>query len=141
MIGEVPASRDAASAPTVLCYGHFDVQPPDPLDQWDSPPFELHERDGWLYARGIADDKGQLFMLLEGVRRLAEAGELPVNVLVACDGEEEVGGHSIVDWLGEARPAVDAALVFDGGMVERDVPAFNVAVRGLVYVHVTAPHR
>ncbi len=137
VIGDVRASRDAAGAPTVLCYGHFDVQPPDPLELWDSPPFELHERDGWLYARGVADDKGQLFMLLEGVRRLSEAGELPVNVLVACDGEEEVGGHSIVDWLAETQPPVDAALVLDGGMVERDVPAFNIAVRGLVYVHVT----
>jgi acetylornithine deacetylase/succinyl-diaminopimelate desuccinylase-like protein len=137
VVGSVPASKGSGSVPTILVYGHFDVQPPDPLEHWASPPFELHERDGWLYARGIADDKGQLFMLLEGVRRLAEAGELPVDVLVACDGEEEVGGHSIVDWLAEAQPAIDAALVFDGGMVERDVPAFNVAVRGLVYLHVT----
>lgn len=137
VIGEVPASVDPASAPTILLYGHFDVQPPDPLDGWETPPFELHERDGWLYGRGVADDKGQLFMLLEAVRRLASAGELPVNVRVACDGEEEVGGHSIVDWLAQDDGVVDAALVFDGGMVERDVPAFNIAVRGLVYFHVT----
>ncbi len=137
VIGEVPASIGPERAPTVLLYGHFDVQPPDPLEGWDSPPFELHERDGWLYARGIADDKGQLFMLLKGVERLAASGTLPVNVRFACDGEEEVGGHSIVDWLAGQDGAIDAALVFDGGMVERDVPAFNVAVRGLVYFHVT----
>ncbi|MGL6279545.1 MAG: M20/M25/M40 family metallo-hydrolase [Gaiella sp.] len=136
VIGRVAASTGSGKVPTVLVYGHFDVQPPDPLDQWESPPYVLVERDGWLYARGIADDKGQLYMLLEGVRRLAEAGELPVDVLVACDGEEEVGGHSIVDWLMAERPRVDAALVLDGGMVERDVPAFNMAVRGLVYFHV-----
>jgi acetylornithine deacetylase/succinyl-diaminopimelate desuccinylase-like protein len=136
-IGEVRASRDADSAPTVLCYGHFDVQPPDPLELWDSPPFELHERDGWLYARGIADDKGQLFMLLEAARRLAAAGELPVNVRFTCDGEEETGGHSIVDYLAEDERGADAAIVFDSGMVERGVPAFNIAVRGMSYFHVS----
>jgi acetylornithine deacetylase/succinyl-diaminopimelate desuccinylase-like protein len=136
VIGYVAASTDPESAPTVLLYGHFDVQPPDPLEAWESPPFELHERDGWLYARGIADDKGQLFMLLKAVERLAAEQMLPVNVLVACDGEEEVGGHSIVDWLAQEERPIDAALVFDGGMVERDVPAFNIAVRGLLYFHV-----
>jgi acetylornithine deacetylase/succinyl-diaminopimelate desuccinylase-like protein len=123
-------------APTVLCYGHFDVQPPDPLDQWESPPFELVQRDGWLYARGIADDKGQLYMLLKAAERLAVAGELPVNVRVACDGEEEIGGHSIVDWVAADERGADAAIVFDSGMVERGVPAFNIAVRGLCYFHV-----
>ena len=98
-IGEVRASSDAETAPTILCYGHFDVQPPDPLELWESPPFELVERDGWLYARGVADDKGQLFMLLKAAELLAAAGELPVNLRFACDGEEEIGGHSIVDWV------------------------------------------
>jgi acetylornithine deacetylase/succinyl-diaminopimelate desuccinylase-like protein len=137
VLGTVSASRDAASAPTILVYGHFDVQPPDPLEEWLSPPFGLVERDGYLYARGIADDKGQLFMLLKAVEQLAAAGELPVNVRVACDGEEEIGGHSIVEWLAQDGGPLDAALVLDGGMVERDVPAFNVAVRGLAYFHVT----
>ncbi len=136
-VGEVRASKDAASAPTVLCYGHFDVQPADPLDLWESPPFELDDRDGWLYARGIADDKGQLFMLLEATRRLAEAGELPVNVRFACDGEEEAGGHTIVDFLADDERGADAALVFDSDMLEPGRPAFNVAVRGMCYFHVT----
>lgn len=136
-IGEVRASTEAATAPTVLCYGHFDVQPPDPLELWDSPPFELDRRDGWLYGRGIADDKGQLYMLLEGARRLAAAGALPVNVRFACDGEEETGGHSIVDFLAGDERGADAAVVFDSGMIEAGRPAFNVAVRGVAYFHVT----
>jgi acetylornithine deacetylase/succinyl-diaminopimelate desuccinylase-like protein len=122
---------------TLLLYNHYDVQPTDPLELWDSPPFELVERDGWLYARGIADDKGQLFMLLEGARRLAAAGELPVNVRFACDGEEETGGHSIVEFLEQDERGADAAIVFDSGMVEPGVPALNVAVRGMCYFHVS----
>jgi acetylornithine deacetylase/succinyl-diaminopimelate desuccinylase-like protein len=137
VVGEIPASTSPESAPTILCYGHFDVQPPDPLELWESPPFELVEREGWLYARGIADDKGQLFMLLKAAELLAADGALPVNLRFACDGEEEVGGHSIVDWVKGDERGADAAVVFDGGMVERDVPAFNIAVRGLCYFHVT----
>ena len=75
------------------------MQPPDPLELWESDPFELVERDGWLYARGVADDKGHSYMLLKAAELLAAAGELPVNLRIACDGEEEVGGHSIVDWI------------------------------------------
>src|SRR5947208_631913 len=95
-IGEIPASTNPESAPTVLCYGHFDVQPPDPLELWESDPFELTRRNGNLYARGVADDKGNLLFLVEAASRLAAAGELPVNVRVAFDGEEEVGGDSVV---------------------------------------------
>ena len=95
--------RRVASGPsrrrTVLCYAHFDVQPPDPLELWESPPFELTQRDGRLYARGVADDKGNMFVLVEAVRQLAAAGELPVNVRFAFDGEEEIGGNSIVEWV------------------------------------------
>jgi acetylornithine deacetylase/succinyl-diaminopimelate desuccinylase-like protein len=137
VVGDVRASSGARSAPTILCYGHFDVQPPDPLELWESPPFELTERDGWLYGRGVADDKGQLFMLLEAARVLAEAGELPVNLRFACDGEEEIGGSSIVEWLAQDSRGADAAVVYDGSMVSRDVPAFTLAVRGLCMFHVT----
>jgi acetylornithine deacetylase/succinyl-diaminopimelate desuccinylase-like protein len=136
VVGEIRASARAETAPTILVYGHFDVQPPDPLDLWESAPFELVERDGWLYGRGIADDKGQLFMLLKAAELLAAAGELPVNLRIACDGEEEIGGHSIVDWIAADERGADAAIVFDSGMVERDVPGFNIAVRGLCYFHV-----
>jgi acetylornithine deacetylase/succinyl-diaminopimelate desuccinylase-like protein len=137
VIGEVRASNGADSAPTVLVYAHFDVQPPDPLDLWDSPPFELAERDGWLYARGVADDKAQLLMLVEAARQLSAAGELPVNVRFALDSEEEVGGRSIVEWVAADERGADAAIVLDGDMVRPGVPTFNTALRGLCYFHVT----
>ncbi|HLB04278.1 MAG TPA: M20/M25/M40 family metallo-hydrolase, partial [Gaiellaceae bacterium] len=107
VIGEVRASAGAESAPTVLCYAHFDVQPPDPLELWESPPFELAERDGWLYARGVADDKAHLFMLVEAARQLAAGGELPVNVRFALDSEEEVGGQSVVEWVAADERGAD----------------------------------
>jgi acetylornithine deacetylase/succinyl-diaminopimelate desuccinylase-like protein len=136
-IGEIRASRDPDSAPTVLCYGHFDVQPPDPLDLWDSEPFEPVLRDDYLYARGAVDDKGQLYMLLAAARELAQAGELPVNVRFTCDGEEETGGHSIVEFLEQDERGADAAIIFDSGMIRRGLPAFNVATRGMAYFHIT----
>ena len=136
-VGEVRASRDPQRAPTVLCYGHFDVQPPDPLDLWESAPFEPEIRGEYVYGRGVADDKGQLYMLLCAARELAQAGELPVNVRFACDGEEESGGHSIVDFLAADEQGADAAVIFDSGMVARDRPAFDIATRGIAYFHVT----
>ena len=136
VIGEFAASERPETAPTVLCYAHFDVQPPDPLELWESPPFELTKRDGRLYARGVADDKGNLFVLVEAVRQLAAAGELPVNVRLAFDGEEEVGGDSIVEWVAADTGRADAALILDGGMIRRGQPAFAVAVRGMLYFHV-----
>lgn len=134
-IGEIRASRDPESAPTVLCYGHFDVQPPDPLDLWESDPFEPEIRGEYVYARGVADDKGQLYMLLKAAEELAAAGELPVNVRFGCDGEEESGGHSIVEFLEADERGADAAVIFDSGMIRRGLPAFNVATRGIVYFH------
>src|SRR4051795_5102619 len=136
-LGEIRASADAANAPTVLCYGHFDVQPPDPLELWESDPFEAEIRGDYLYGRGTVDDKGQLYMLLAAARELAQAGELPVNVRFCCDGEEETGGHSIVEFLESDERGADAAIIFDSGMIRRDVPAFNLATRGLAYFHVT----
>jgi acetylornithine deacetylase/succinyl-diaminopimelate desuccinylase-like protein len=131
-LGEIPASTDAANAPTVLCYGHFDVQPAAPLELWESEPFELSIRDEWAYARGIADDKGQLLILLKAAQRLVEANALPVNLRFACDGEEEVGGHTIVDYLQTEDRGADAGVIFDGGMLRMDVPAFSLSTRGLI---------
>ncbi len=136
-IGELRASTGAESAPTVICYGHFDVQPPDPLELWESDPFEPEIRGDYLYGRGTVDDKGQLYMLLSAARELARAGELPVNVRFCCDGEEETGGHSIVEFLEADERGGDAAIIFDSGMIRRDIPAFNVATRGMAYFHVT----
>ncbi len=134
VVGEIAASG-GGEAPTVLCYGHFDVQAVDPLELWESEPFTLDERDGWLYGRGTADDKGQLLMLLEAARSLARENALPVNVRFACDGEEEVGGNSIAEFLTADERGADACLIFDTAMIERDVPAFTIASRGLAYFH------
>jgi acetylornithine deacetylase/succinyl-diaminopimelate desuccinylase-like protein len=136
-IGEIRASHNPENAPTVLCYGHFDVQPPDPLELWESDPFEAEIRGDYLYGRGTVDDKGQLYMLLAAARELAQAGELPVNVRFCCDGEEETGGHSIVEYLEQDERGADAAVIFDSGMIKRDLPAFNVATRGVIYWHLT----
>ena len=136
VIGDIPASTNGAGAPTVLIYGHFDVQPPAPLDLWESPPFELEQRDGWFYARGIADDKGQLYTLLKAAQLLREQDALPVNIRVACDGEEEIGGHSIVEFLEEDDRGADACIIFDGGMTRPEQPEFALATRGLVGFHV-----
>jgi acetylornithine deacetylase/succinyl-diaminopimelate desuccinylase-like protein len=131
-LGEIPASSGASDAPTVLAYGHFDVQPPAPLEQWESPPFEPTIRDEWLYARGVVDDKGQLYLLLKAAALLAAEGALPVNVRIACDGEEEVGGRTIVDFLHEDERGADACVIFDASMERRDLPLFNIGTRGLV---------
>ena len=136
-VGEIRASAGAADAPTVLLYGHFDVQPPAPLELWESDPFEPEIRDGWLYGRGAVDDKGNSYLLLKAARLLAEEGALPVNVRIAFDGEEEIGGHSIVDFLAADERGADACLIFDSAMPREDVPAFDLAVRGLVYFHVS----
>jgi acetylornithine deacetylase/succinyl-diaminopimelate desuccinylase-like protein len=136
VIGEFRASQNTESAPTVMIYGHFDVQPPDPLDEWESEPFEPAQRDGWLYARGIADDKGQLYLLLKAAAELVAAGELPVNVRIAADGEEESGGHSIADFLAEDERGADVCVIFDGHLLEPGVPIFELATRGIAYFHV-----
>lgn len=134
-VGEIPASRNG-DAPTVLAYGHFDVQPPAPLELWESEPFDPSVRGEWIVGRGVADDKGQLYMLLKAAELLAREGALPVNVRFACDGEEETGGHSIVDFLAADDRGADVCVIFDAGMLARGVPAFYIGTRGLCYFHV-----
>ena len=136
VIGEFRASQGADEAPTVIAYGHFDVQPEAPLELWESPPFEPTVRDGWLYARGVADDKGQLYILLKAAALLAAEDALPVNVRFTCDGEEESGGHSIIDFLENDERGADACVIFDGNMLAPGKPAFFVATRGIAYFHV-----
>jgi acetylornithine deacetylase/succinyl-diaminopimelate desuccinylase-like protein len=131
-LGEIVASTDPENAPTVLCYGHFDVQPPAPLDLWETDPFELTIRDQWAYARGVTDDKGQLYILLKAAQKLIEANALPVNLRFACDGEEETGGDTIVKWIERDERGANAGIIFDGGMLRMDVPAIELATRGLI---------
>ena len=131
-LGEIPASQDPENAPTVLVYGHFDVQPPAPLDLWETDPFTLTIKDEWAYGRGVTDDKGQVFILLKAAQQLVEANALPVNLKFACDGEEEIGGTTIVDYLRTGAVNAQAGIIFDGGMSAIDVPEIELAVRGLI---------
>jgi acetylornithine deacetylase/succinyl-diaminopimelate desuccinylase-like protein len=133
-VGELAAAR--AGAPTVLSYGHYDVQDPGPIEAWDSPPFEPTERDGRLYARGAADDKGNFLPLLHVACDLARAGELPVTVRFLVEGEEEVGSTSVLRRLREQEPAADCAIVFDSLMADEQTPAISVAARGMVSVSI-----
>src|SRR3954470_20289159 len=132
VLGEVPASNDPENSPTVLVYNHFDVQPPAPLDLWETDPFELTIKDDWAYARGVTDDKGQVFILLKAAQTLVESNALPVNLRFACDGEEEIGGTTIVDYLRSDDRGAQAGIIFDGGMLRQDLPAFSLATRGLI---------
>ena len=130
----------APGAPTVLCYGHYDVQPAEPLDEWESPPFEPTERDGNLYARGAVDDKGQMWMHVKALESLFAAGKgkLPVNVRVILEGEEEVGGEGIARFVREHGDELkaDVALVSDTEMFAPELPTLCVGLRGMIYTEI-----
>ena len=130
----------APGKPTVLCYGHYDVQPPDPLDEWISPPFEPTERNGNLYARGAVDDKGQMYMHVKALESLfaANAGKLPLNVRVLLEGEEEIGGESIAEFLKTSpeRVKADFTLISDSDMFAPELPTLSVGLRGMIYTEV-----
>lgn len=139
------------SAPTVLVYGHYDVQPPDPLDLWDSPPFEpviketeIHP-DGAIFARGSCDDKGQVYMHVKAFEAMMASGELTCNVKFIIEGEEEVGSDNLEIFLEEHRDmlANDIVLISDTGIIANDVPSITVGLRGLSYleIEVTGPNR
>lgn len=138
------AGTDPAK-PTVLVYGHYDVQPPDPLALWTSPPFEPVVKDGRLYARGASDDKGQMFLHLKAFEALRQAGELPVNVKFMIEGEEEVGSAHLGDFIRARREdlAADVVLVSDTAMLGLETPSITTGLRGLSYVEVevTGPGR
>jgi acetylornithine deacetylase/succinyl-diaminopimelate desuccinylase-like protein len=134
-IGEIQASVDPGTAPTVMVYGHFDVQPPGEPALWASEPFEPTLRGGRVYARGVADNKGQLYMLLRALADLAAEGALPVNVRICCDGEEETGGTTVVDFLEADARSADVCVIFDFPYQDGR-PAFMVATRGMIYLHV-----
>ena len=126
-------------APTVLIYGHYDVQPAEPLELWHSPPFEATERDGRIYARGSADDKGQLYMHVKAMEaHLATHGALPINVVVVAEGEEEVGSPNLVPFVeaNTERLACDIVLISDTGMYAEGLPSLLFSLRGLAYFEV-----
>jgi acetylornithine deacetylase/succinyl-diaminopimelate desuccinylase-like protein len=129
-VGELRAAT--AGAPTVLIYGHYDVQGPGPAALWSSPPFEPTLRDGRIYGRGSSDDKGNFLPLLHVACELARAGELPVNVRVLVEGEEERGSESVTEWLRGDERGADAAIVFDSAMADAATPAITLGLRGVV---------
>lgn len=123
--------------PTLLVYGHYDVQPPEPLELWETDPFEPVVRDGQIWARGASDDKGQFYAHIKGVEAaLAVVGELPVNLKFLIEGEEEIGSPNLDGYIREhsAELATDAVIVSDGAMVAPGVPSLTRSLRGLVYV-------
>ena len=137
--------------PTVLVYGHYDVQPPDPLDLWESPPFEPVIREtkihpeGAIFARGACDDKGQMYMHVKALEYMTTSGSLPCNVKFMIEGEEEVGSVSLGWFLERNREKLsnDVILISDTGMIAKDVPSITTGLRGLSYVEVevTGPNR
>ncbi len=132
-VGELRAARP--DAPTVLIYGHYDVQSVGDLAAWTTPPFEPDVRDGRVYARGASDDKGNFLPLLHVACARAAAGDLPVHVRVLVEGEEETGGDAVAQWVRADERGADAALVFDSGMVDERTPAITVGLRGLVMLN------
>ncbi|PLX15222.1 MAG: dipeptidase [Salinivirgaceae bacterium] len=131
--------------PTVLVYGHMDVMPLDPIELWDSKPFEPEIRDGKIYARGADDDKGQAFMHTKAFEFMVKTNQLPVNVKFMIEGEEEIGSPNLTTWCAEYKDMLkaDVILVSDTGMIAPDIPSITTGLRGLTYlqVEVTGPNR
>jgi acetylornithine deacetylase/succinyl-diaminopimelate desuccinylase-like protein len=129
----------APGAPTILFYGHYDVQPVDPVDLWESPPFEATVRDGEIYARGSADDKGQVFMHFKAVEAyMKQAGGLPLNIKFFIEGEEEVGSEHLDEFVrgNKQMLAADVVVISDTPMFDRGVPSICYGLRGLVYLQI-----
>ncbi|HMU68795.1 MAG TPA: dipeptidase [Chitinophagales bacterium] len=133
------------SLPTVLCYGHYDVQPADPVDLWDSPPFEPVIKNGNIYARGACDDKGQVYMHVKAFEAMMQNNALPCNVKFIIEGEEEVGSPNLGTFIKENKDLLscDVILISDTSIIANDVPSVTVGLRGLTYmeVEVTGPNR
>jgi acetylornithine deacetylase/succinyl-diaminopimelate desuccinylase-like protein len=144
VLGEWRGAGDGA--PTVLIYGHYDVQSVEPLNLWTTPPFEPAVRDGRIYARGSVDDKGQLFLHVKAIEaHLRTKGSLPVNVIVSAEGEEEVGSPNLMPFVRDNRDllACDAVVISDTTMVGAGLPTIGASLRGIAYfeVNVRGPAR
>src|SRR5262252_3663394 len=129
----------APGQPTILFYGHYDVQPVDPVNLWQSPPFEATVRDGEIYARGAADDKGQVFMHFKAIEaHLKQNGRLPVNMRLMIEGEEEVGSAHLDDFVRNHKSdlSADVVVISDSAMFARGVPSICYGLRGLVYFQI-----
>jgi len=131
--------------PTILAYGHYDVQPPDPLNLWNSPPFEPVIKDGKIYARGACDDKGQVYMHIKALEMLLSMGKLPCNIKFLIEGEEEVGSASLGDFVKKNKKKLEAdvILISDTDIIDNKIPSINIGLRGIagVEIEVTGPSR
>jgi acetylornithine deacetylase/succinyl-diaminopimelate desuccinylase-like protein len=130
---------NAPGRPTMLFYGHYDVQPVDPVDQWESPPFDATVRDGEIYARGSADDKGQVFMHFKAIEAwLKQTGSLPVNIRIFIEGEEEVGSKHLDQFVRDNKDqlAADVVVISDSPMFDRGIPSICYGLRGLAYFQI-----
>jgi acetylornithine deacetylase/succinyl-diaminopimelate desuccinylase-like protein len=130
VVGDLRAATE--DAPTVLIYGHYDVQGPGDLGLWSSPPFAPEVRDGRLYARGASDDKGNFLPLLHVACAMAREGTLPVHVRVLIEGEEEAASHAVTEWIRADERRADCAIVFDSDMADEQTPAITLGLRGIV---------
>ena len=134
-----------ASLPTIMVYGHYDVQPADPIELWDSPPFEPVIKEGAIYARGSADDKGQFYMHLKAVEAMIKSNELPCNVKVLIEGEEEVGSENLDVFIKENKELLsnDVIVISDTHMIDNETPSITAGLKGLAYmeVEITGPNR
>ena len=126
------------SKPTVLVYGHYDVQPPDPLNLWHSGPFEPVIKDGRIYARGSADDKGQFYMHVKALEILSKTNSLKNNIKFLIEGEEEVGSPNLGDFVAAHKDLLkcDVILISDSSMISMETPSIDIGVRGLAYIQV-----
>lgn len=136
VFGQVKATKP--DAPTVLIYGHYDTQPPDPLDEWESPPFEPEIREGKIFARGAADDKGGIFPAIVATEEAIKAGNVPVNLKFLFEGEEEIGSPNLKDLLQQRKDlfSADIAVSVDGGMYSTTVPSLTTGCRGLAAIQI-----
>jgi acetylornithine deacetylase/succinyl-diaminopimelate desuccinylase-like protein len=144
VLGEWRGAGD--DAPTVLVYGHYDVQPPEPLELWTSPPFEPQVRDGRIFARGSVDDKGQLYLHVKALEaHLRARGKLPVNIILLAEGEEEVGSENLATFVQSHadRLRADAVVISDSAMFAPGLPSLLFSLRGLAYfqIDVRGPDR
>lgn len=132
-------NQPQSGRPTLLIYGHYDVQPPDPLELWESPPFEPQVRDGAIYARGADDDKGQLFAHLMAIEAWQRCGGLPVNVKLLLEGKEEIGSPGMEEFLAASagKLAADAAIISDSEFFAKGLPSITYGLRGVSYLEIT----
>jgi acetylornithine deacetylase/succinyl-diaminopimelate desuccinylase-like protein len=139
VLGELSASAkySGKQTPTVILYAHYDVQPPGSLENWNSNPFQPEIRDGWIYGRGASDPKGQLFILLKAAESLAKENELPINIRIISDGDEEINADTVTKFIHNDEHSANACLILNHPMPIRGLPFFVIGTKGLLFYHIS----